>query len=287
MFNLVSIILPNYNHEHYLEERLKSIFNQSLQNFEVIILDDCSTDGSISILEKYKNHPKVSHFIVNNENTGSPFKQWKKGLEFAKGEYIWIAESDDYCELNFLESQLEHINKNDLDIAVADTKTVNNNGIIGTTQHPVFRDKNVLKVSLDTFLYCPILNVSSVLFKSECIESINQFLDYKLIGDRVFYFEAFYNRKIALNPKTKSYFRKEGDSVSSLASKGLDYLVRYYKEHHQFAYDAYCAKKIDKLLYQSYITRFFNRVNNRLSKTEKLHFKYLKLRMQYYLDLRK
>lgn len=99
----ISIIVPNYNHRKFLPERLDSIFNQTFQDFELILLDDCSTDGSWEYLKQFENHPKVSHCIKNESNSGSPFKQWKKGLDLAKYEWIWIAESDDYCELNFLE----------------------------------------------------------------------------------------------------------------------------------------------------------------------------------------
>jgi glycosyltransferase involved in cell wall biosynthesis len=283
---LVSVILPNYNHADYLGERLESIYNQTYQNFEVILLDDCSTDESLSVLNKYKDHQKTAHFIVNKTNTGSPFKQWQKGLELAKGSYIWIAESDDYCDTNFLESQLNQIKEQKLDVVVAETKTVNKQKITGRTQHPIFKNENVLNITLDYFLYCPILNVSAVVFNKDLVNNVNQFSDYRLIGDRVFYFEAFYNKKIALNTNTQSYFRKEGDSVSSLSTKKIDYLVLYYKEHQKFAYDAYRSKKIDKELYISYVNRFFNRVNNRLSRTKKLQFKYLKLRLQYLKDLK-
>src|SRR5690606_10639255 len=146
----------------------------------------------------YRNHSKTSHFIVNETNTGSPFKQWKKGLEMARGEFVWIAESDDYCDVNFLEAQLKQIKEHDLDIVVAETKTINNHVITGRTQHPVFRENEILEISLDSFLQCPILNVSAVLFKKELIDDVSQFVNYRLIGDRVFYFEAFQNRKIAL-----------------------------------------------------------------------------------------
>jgi len=220
-------------------------------------------------------------------NSGSPFKQWKKGLNLVKGDFVWIAESDDYCDLNFLESQIKQLIDNDLDIVVAETKTVKNQVITGRTQHPVFKENDILNITLDSFLYCPILNVSAVLFKKELVVNISQFFNYKLIGDRVFYFEAFQNKKIAINRNTQSYFRKEGDSVSSLSTKGLNYLVGYYHEHEQFANDAYIAKKIDRELYHLYIKRFFNRVNNRLARTEKLKLKYIKLRIQYYKDLKK
>ena len=77
---LVSIIVPNYNHAIFLHQRLDSIFNQTYQDFEVIILDDASTDNSLSILNTYKNHVKVSYFIVNTQNSGSPFNNALKGL---------------------------------------------------------------------------------------------------------------------------------------------------------------------------------------------------------------
>ena len=100
---LVSVIIPNYNHARYLEQRLDSVFGQTYPNFEVIILDDCSTDNSLEVINRYKDNPHLSQIVVNETNSGSPFKQWDKGIHLAKGELIWIAESDDYCELNMLE----------------------------------------------------------------------------------------------------------------------------------------------------------------------------------------
>lgn len=284
--SLVSIILPNYNHARYLPERLDSIFKQTYQNFEVIIMDDASTDKSVSILNTYQNHPKVSHFIVNDKNSGSPFKQWETGLQVAKGEYIWIAESDDTCEYTFLEQQLKAIKEKKAAIAVAHTKKINNQGIYGTVNHPIFQDKNELILNNDYFLYCPILNVSATVFYAKLSSQRSTYSDFQLIGDRVFYFEAFQGEKIIENTKTVSYFRKEKDSVSTLSSKGLSYLKLYYKEHQRFAETAFNDNKIDKKLYNTYITRFFNRVNNRLSRKQKCSLTYIMLRFQFYSDLK-
>lgn len=106
---LVSVVVPNYNYARYLDARLTSILNQTFQDFELILLDDASTDDSLEILDKYKNNPHVSHIVVNERNTGSPFKQWMKGILLAKGEWIWIAEADDLCESTFLETCLEQV----------------------------------------------------------------------------------------------------------------------------------------------------------------------------------
>ena len=101
---LVSVIIPNYNHAPFLKERIDSVLNQSYRNFEVILLDDYSTDNSRDIIESYRRHEKISHIEFNTMNSGSTFKQWEKGINFAKGEWIWIAESDDIAEPIFLES---------------------------------------------------------------------------------------------------------------------------------------------------------------------------------------
>lgn len=99
---LVSVIVPNYNHAPYLKERLDSIYQQTYQNIEVILLDDFSSDNSVEVLKQYaRKYPHNTRLIVNEENSGKVFRQWNKGLSLAKGELIWIAESDDYCDVNF------------------------------------------------------------------------------------------------------------------------------------------------------------------------------------------
>ena len=99
---MVSVIIPNYNHASFLKQRIDSVLNQTYPDFEVVILDDCSTDNSKSIIEQYRGHHKVNNIVYNNINSGSSFQQWKKGIDFAKGEWIWVAESDDYAHENLL-----------------------------------------------------------------------------------------------------------------------------------------------------------------------------------------
>lgn len=98
----VSVIVPNYNHSRFLSRRIDSVLKQTFQDFELILLDDCSTDDSRSILLKYAADPRV-RIEFNEVNSGSPFKQWNKGVGLAGGEYVWIAESDDYAAERFLE----------------------------------------------------------------------------------------------------------------------------------------------------------------------------------------
>lgn len=108
----VSVIVPNYNYARYLRTRIESILAQTYQDFELILLDDASTDDSLEILEYYGKCPKVSVCEINKKNTGSPFLQWKKGIDLSQGDYIWIAESDDFADIHFLETAVRLLDEN-------------------------------------------------------------------------------------------------------------------------------------------------------------------------------
>src|SRR5690606_4865216 len=98
----VSVIVPNYNYARYLEKRLQSIFDQTFQDFELLYLDDASTDDSEAVFARFAGDPRVRAFR-NQTNGGNVFKQWNKGVREAKGEYIWLAEADDLAAPRLLE----------------------------------------------------------------------------------------------------------------------------------------------------------------------------------------
>ena len=105
---LVSIIVPNYNHAAFLGERLLSILSQTFQNFELIVLDDASSDDSLAVIrEQLQDHPH--QLFCNAVNSGQPCSQWLSGIKKASGRYIWIAESDDTCSPLFLERMVAHL----------------------------------------------------------------------------------------------------------------------------------------------------------------------------------
>jgi glycosyltransferase involved in cell wall biosynthesis len=99
----VSVVVPNYNHARYLRERLDSVLSQTYPHFELIYLDDASTDESDDVLDAYRGEPRLSHVVKNPVNSGSPFAQWNRGVALARGEYVWIAEADDRAAPTFLE----------------------------------------------------------------------------------------------------------------------------------------------------------------------------------------
>jgi len=106
----VSIIMPVYNAEKFLDEAINSLLNQSLEDFELIIIDDQSTDHSLSIIRKYKKKDKRIVFLRNKQNLGCVNTR-NKGLKIAKGKYIAVMDSDDVSLKDRLEKQVKYLDK--------------------------------------------------------------------------------------------------------------------------------------------------------------------------------
>lgn len=231
----ISIVVPNYNHAAYLEERLESIFNQTFEDYEVILLDDSSTDNSAEILKKYACHPKVTHCIINEENSGGTFIQWNKGIELAKGEFIWIAETDDYCEFDFLERMLAFYGQNrEVSLLYSQSHRVNSQGRITgnwvthtSNFHPNIFDKDFVmegNLFIEKYLIHKnvIPNVSAVLFKRTELERIFplRFYPYmKYNADWFYYVQLLCNTQVGYVSDSLNYFRYHNSSVISSASK--------------------------------------------------------------------
>lgn len=241
---LVTVIVPNYNHEKYLVERLESIYNQTYNNFEVILLDDCSKDKSTDIMKKYlKKYPEKTRCIINEKNSGGTFYQWKKGIEMAKGKYIWIAESDDKCDLNFLEEVTKPLVNDGVLLSYCRTTFINSDGTKNVWEiEDYLRDidsslwetsfiMSSNKMIAKAFAIKNVVpNGSSCIFKNPVKSKImneKKWYGMKICGDWLFYIDIIKGGLIAYTDKTTNYFRihEKNTSVSSYTQNF------YYKEH--------------------------------------------------------
>jgi glycosyltransferase involved in cell wall biosynthesis len=268
----ISVVIPNYNYEKFLYQRLYSILSQNYKLHEIIILDDCSKDNSrklidklVSKLDKYINIKK----IYNKENSGTAFKQWKKGFENATGDYVWIAEADDYCESNLLSNLVKPILKqNNVLISYADTafidadgkiimKTVKNEIDIQKTGHwnKSYINDGINEIKNYTFLNCTLANVSSCIIKNDDYSNVLiESCDYKQAGDWVFYANVMKNGNIAYTNKVLNYYRVHGNNVSTTMNhqKHIDEInkihSKFIKEFNLGSYQKNEMKKRIKFL---------------------------------------
>jgi glycosyltransferase involved in cell wall biosynthesis len=219
----VSIIIPNYNHVQYLEERIESVLNQTYQNFEIILLDDSSTDSSLEILSRYESHAKVSHFEVNQQNSGSVFKQWVKGIKLAKGEYIWIAESDDVAHFEFLEETSFFLNQN-TEFALVfcysieiDNKSLETGKFLGPIKEKkdfIISGKRLVAKNLISKLV--IGNASSVLFRKSAFKYVDfdRLIKFNNTGDRYTYIKMGLNSPLYYLNKPLNFYRNHSQNTT-------------------------------------------------------------------------
>lgn len=216
---LVSVIVPNYNHARYLDQRLESILNQTYRNIEVIILDDCSTDNSLEVIHKYTSDARIVNVVVNERNSGNTFLQWDKGLHLAKGELVWIAESDDYCEMNMLETLVAAFYHCDGTVLAFSTSMIVNEK--GECRLPVrqFRNKylgGIAFIRRYMAIQNNLWNASSAIFCRKTALSINtSYQSYKAAGDYLFWIELAEKGRIAIVNKQMNFFRRHDNVVTS------------------------------------------------------------------------
>ena len=244
---LVSVIIPNYCHARYLDERITSVLNQTYQNFEVIILDDCSPDDgeSKAVIEKYRDNTHVSKIVYNEVNSGSTFKQWEKGFQFSKGELVWIAESDDKCEPDLLEKRVDVFQKYDnVVVSYCSSKIIDGEGkdkkvpLVGNVSKEFYNGKQFISQEMS---WCnSIPNASAVVFRKEAALQIDkQYMNYVAAGDRLFWIELCEHGNVFHTKEPLNYFRKHGDNVTPRCYRNgttmtEDYHINRYLEKNHY-----------------------------------------------------
>jgi glycosyltransferase involved in cell wall biosynthesis len=225
----ISVIVPNYNHERFLKLRIESILNQTFQDFEIIILDDCSTDNSRDIIERYRSNIKITKIVYNEQNSGSTFKQWETGIALAKGDWLWIAESDDYAKSDFLESLIQLTEKYD-NVGIAFSNSYKIDQDQQTEELPVYMTSSykdgVIEVRERLCHYNTITNASSCIINRKiAAEASKNLHKYKACGDWIFYTRILQHTNLAYSPRKLNYYRWHQSSVSFSASKSGAYVT--------------------------------------------------------------
>jgi len=226
----VTAIIPNFNHERFLERRIESVLQQSFGDVELILLDDASTDNSRQIMERYRNHPKVRHLIFNEFNSGSPFKQWQKGLQLVETDWVWIAESDDYCDSRFLESLLPAFSKAECVLAYSEVNWVDDHDQrlkpSNTFPSKWYNSKVFLLGHMLKEVY--LVNSGMVVFRRACIASVGAgWESMKQAGDYWFWCEIIRQGRVYACGQPLAYFVRHQDTVSNQ----LLYTKKHWEEH--------------------------------------------------------
>ena len=281
----ISVVIPVYNVEDYLEECLDSVVNQTFKNIEIICVNDGSTDNSLNILNKYsKKDSRIK--IINQENSGVSHAR-NKGLEVSRGNYVCFLDSDDYLELNALQEVHNISEINSLDICLF--KLINFDEKTHKQFTEEYFDMSFLKKKYGTEVFNhekigkDIFWISvtphSKLFRRNVISQL-KFPEGLIYEDNVFFTQAMlkakrvllydkylYNRRIRLNSITHSYDEKCIDWIEI-------YNLLIDMTNDSGFYEEYKSVMFEKAIFSSY------NIFKELSEEFKQNF-FLKLKKDY------
>lgn len=189
---LVSIIFTSYNHQEYLRQALDSLVNQTYPNTEIIIIDDCSTDGSQEILRTYQHLPNIN-LQLQTRNSGSYVKASNLGASYAKGEYLLFAQCDDFAEPTQIEQLMDAFVRNpSVGVVYSKSNLVDKNGIVFSNdfvgrerkfKEAVKNNPLIKGLQLKEFLFysCVIPNLSAALIRTNLYKKVAGLSDMYLV----------------------------------------------------------------------------------------------------------
>ena len=227
MTNLVSIIISCYNAENYIKETINSVLAQTYQNFEILLINDGSTDQSSEVIKTIKDD---RIHLVEQENQGVSFSR-NKGIAMSKGEFMVFLDSDDILHPNFLERRIFTLSKSAAIACASNVVLVDGKGnkIEENKKHfAAYKSSQILEFN-DGIITCP----SSYLFKTDFLKKYKITFNKNLqsSADKYFLLEVLKQGVIELINESPMYYRILNESMSHKITKNLvkDQIAFYYE----------------------------------------------------------
>jgi len=243
----VSVVIPNFNYAHYLKSRFTSVFDQSYPVYELIILDDASTDDSVAVIHGLMEGTGVDHqLVINEKNSGSVFHQWAKGANLAQGDYLWIAEADDLADARFLETLLTGFDDLETVLCYCQSAQIDDDDNHLSSDYQYYTDDisttrwksgynqtGQREISEALAVKNTIPNVSGVVFRTvEFRKALNsnlrEILSFKYAGDWLLYVHLLKQGRISYFSESLNVHRRHstGVTISGMDRGQLDEIVK-------------------------------------------------------------
>ena len=228
----LSIIVPCYNAERFLAQCLDSIFAQTISDYEVICVNDGSTDGTLQVLEAYKNNHSNMR-VFSQENAGLSCAR-NSGLEIACGEYIGFVDSDDFIEKNMFEKLLNRAAATDSDVVISNPRIYEENTGLTYPFRSMLDFFHFYK--LNAFVPKEHPSVFSLigpwdkLYKRSLLEKNKiRFIPHRIYEDMPWTFEVLcYAKKVSVVKECLYFYRKNaGGSITDKESSSDDFSFHF------------------------------------------------------------
>jgi len=281
----VSVIVPVYNVEKYLDKCLNSLVNQTLKDIEIIVVNDGSTDNSEKIIKKYLKKNKNIKYIKKNNSGVSEARNI--GLEQATGEYIGFLDSDDWLETNAYEKMYNKAKTEDFDIVVCDTQAIfptKNSYISSNIKNDYIKNKELM---IDA--YAVIWNK---IYKKETIKDIEFKKNMNFCEDVEFLYMVYSKiKKVGvIHEPLHNYLQREGSLTYVYDKKlyqlidAMDDIIEYYKKNKiYYKYKNELEYTYVRYLYATFIKRIAKTKNKKeFNKAVKISMEKVKKEFPYY-----
>lgn len=215
----ISVIIPVYNTENYLQECLDSVINQTYDNLEIIIINDGSTDNSLEVCNKYKDIDSRIR-IINQKNQGQANAR-NVALDTAKGEYVAFIDSDDIISQNYLATLYNYSKKYDSEVAfcnVYEFKGIFKTNIKSTAIPKVYSTEGYMKMYIERKVSA---KACGLLFKSKLVNNV-RFRENIFFEDWDYIYRLVNNaNKVVYIRESLYFYRQRQDSTMSNARKNF------------------------------------------------------------------
>ena len=285
----LSVIIPVYNGGKYIRKGLTSLLEQSFRDFDVICINDCSTDNSLEILDEFaKKYSRIK--VVNNpQNMGAALTR-NVGIDMAKGEYIYFLDADDYIDEKYLECMVDKIEQEKCDIVLNMSILSESNGTVSQFHHPSMPKINEDGEYLDkiTTIHDAPCFIWARIYRQEFLNKNNlRFIDIHATDDVVFnaivdmYVEktfVFYGEKYhyTVNNTSVTGVAKSVDDRDYQHIKAHSMIYDYLKGHNKLddrlkLFRVYPFMKVDTEEKFEFYKKFFEKIEADFHKNESIY----------------
>lgn len=223
----VSVIVPNYNYEKYIVDRLQSIFLQTVKPYEIIFLDDNSTDDSLEIAKIMLEQSGFDYRVIANTENKGCYQQWLHGVSLSQGDIVWIAEADDLCKPDFLEKLLPRFDDCNTSLVYSQSIAIDEKSremnfsyldytreLSETRWENDFTNTGESEITDYLVKLNTIPNASGVLMRKSALNGMDDLLkQFTSTGDWFVYVYALKKGNISFVSEPLNYHRRHGNSI--------------------------------------------------------------------------
>ena len=263
---LVTVITPLFNAQDFIGETIESVLDQTYQNWEMIIVDDCSTDNSRDIVKKYEAKESRIKLIELEKNFGGPARPRNVGLDISKGDYLAFLDADDVWLKNKLQVQINEMLVNNLDFTSTDSKFIDDNSIdtiINKHKIIIFFKKIKRKATLSDVIKGSFISTSSAIVSKNFISKFDENKDFIGVEDMYLWMKIL-NEKNVRYKYIRDKLIKYRVSSASLSERGVNQkqaikanlcILKFILDNQKFEYIKYFYIRIIKLAFIYFIKK--------------------------------